>query len=141
MRLALGLERAEARHVQEGLRRLARLQAGDHAVQVAAQQVDVEHGNPRVVATGLRARAAGERRLRIGRGTGHAAVAQAQRQREVHVLLHAGQAAHAHRAQLAQPLDDLLHQDVGRRGTGGQADAAPAFEPLAAAGRSAASTM
>ena len=41
--LAFGLERNELRAVQKGLRRLARLELGDDAVEVAAQLVDVEH--------------------------------------------------------------------------------------------------
>ena len=55
-RLAFGLQRAKALHVQEGLRRLARRQAGEHAVQVAPQQVDVEHERSFVKAFGVHAR-------------------------------------------------------------------------------------
>jgi hypothetical protein len=42
--LALGLQRRKARHVEVGLRVLAALQLRDHAGEVAAQEVDVEHG-------------------------------------------------------------------------------------------------
>ncbi len=42
-RLAFGLERGITRHVEKGLRRLACLQPLDHMVEVAAQQVDIEH--------------------------------------------------------------------------------------------------
>jgi alkyl hydroperoxide reductase subunit AhpC len=41
--LALGFQCAVARHVQEGLRVLAALQLRQHAGEIAAQQVDVEH--------------------------------------------------------------------------------------------------
>ena len=41
--LALGFERAEAINVEKGLRLLAAFQPRNHAGEVAAQQVDVEH--------------------------------------------------------------------------------------------------
>ena len=43
-RLALGFERLEAADVEKRLRRLAGFEACDHAGQITAQQVDVEHG-------------------------------------------------------------------------------------------------
>ncbi len=47
--LAFGFECAEALDVEEGLRRLAQGQAGDHRIEVAAEQVDVEHGRSSVM--------------------------------------------------------------------------------------------
>ena len=47
-RLALAFERAEPRRVEEGLRRLACVEAGEDLREVLAQERDVEHGNGRV---------------------------------------------------------------------------------------------
>ena len=93
-RLALGLERGEALARRERAAGPCAFEPGDHAVEVAAQQGDVEHGEVlRDVAA--RCRQCGD--SRSGRAaaddrdaaTSHRLVAQALGQREVHRLLHA----------------------------------------------------
>ena len=87
-------------------------------------------GGFHVAGRGTGAAALGSRAGQSRRRRGHRVVAQPHRQREADRLLDAWHAPHRHRAERAQPLDDLLHQDVGRRRAGGQADAALALEPL-----------
>ena len=50
-------------------------------------------------------------------------------QREGHVLLHAFQRPHGLHAQLAQACHQLVDQDLGRRGTGADADTLAPFQP------------
>src|SRR5207249_8928312 len=52
------------------------------------------------------------------------------RQAEHHVLGDALERPHALGAEFFQPLHELAHQDLGRRGAGGHADAALARDPL-----------
>ena len=80
---------------------------------------------------------------RRGAAIGPCDRAQPQRQREVARLAARRRMRRTlrARAQLAQPGDHLLHQDVGRRRAGGQADALARLRTIRAAGRRRASTM
>ncbi len=113
--------------VQERLRRLARFQSGDDAGEVAAQLGDVEHGLQWLVVVECRRRPVDRHRS--------IALPAPWASGKCTVSCHAVELAHRYRAECAQARDHLLHQDVGRRGAGRQADARACRRTTRAAGR------
>jgi hypothetical protein len=134
--LALGFQRAEARDVEEGLRASCALRAARSRRQVAAQQVDVEHGGFLRGCGNWAAAAAAGRPGRVWGGVDAAAPRQDRTRGLGHADLSprprgSGKCTCPARrpscarwcTQFAQARDHLLHQDVGRRGAGRQAHA------------------